>query len=43
MYVYVFFSPVNPESGIIQSEQLNYSNIPGKALNVTDIHFVLIP
>ena len=41
-YIYIFFSPVNPESGIIQSGLLNYSNIEysnisGKELNVTDI------
>ena len=40
--VCVFFSPVNPESGIIQSGQLNYPNfkyskIPAKELNGTDI------
>ena len=40
--MYVFFSPVNLESGIIQSGQLDYLNfeylnIPGKELNVTNI------
>ena len=40
--MYVFFSPVNPEKGIISSGQLNYSNfeylnIPGKEFNVIDI------
>ena len=40
--VCAFFSPVNPKLGIIQSGQLNYSNLeylnlPGKELNVTDI------
>ena len=38
----VFFSPVNPELGIIPSGQLSYSNfeylnIPCKKLNVNDI------
>ena len=42
IYIYIYFNPVKPESGIIQSGQLNYSNfkylyIPGKELNVTDI------
>ena len=40
--MYVFFSPVNPGSGIIPSGQLNYCNfehlnLSGKELNVTDI------
>ena len=40
IYIYmVFFNPVNPESGTILSEQINYSNfkylnIPGRELNV---------
>ena len=39
---FLHFSPVKPESGIIPSGQLNYSNfehlnLPGKELNVTDI------
>ena len=38
----VFFSPVNPESGIIPSGQVNYSNFenlnfPGKEPNEADI------
>ena len=40
IYICIFFSPVKPESGIIQLGQLDYSNfeylnIPGKELNVT--------
>ena len=46
-YIYVcvcvFFNPVNPEEGTIQTGQLKYSNfeylnIPGKELNVNKIH-----
>ena len=42
-YIYIYSSvQLNPESGLIQSGQLNYSNfkylnIPGKELNVTAI------
>ena len=43
MYVcmYVLFSPVKPESGIIPSGQKSFNfehlNFPGKELNVSDI------
>ena len=41
IYIYILFSPVKPESGIIPSGQktFNYEhlNFPGKEPNVTDI------
>ena len=44
IYIYeVFFNPVNPELGKIQTGQLKYSNleylnIPPKELNINKIH-----
>ena len=35
--MYVLFGLVKPELGVIPSGQENYSNFPGKELNVTDI------
>ena len=41
LYIYILFSPVKPESGIIPSGQKSFNyehlNFPGKELNVTNI------
>ena len=41
MYIYVSFSPVKPDLGVIPSGQKSFKsehlNFPGKELNVTDI------